>query len=92
MRERIGPEKFGLAYPDRIASRYVRDAFPGDGLATILIDEQAGGGEAGVDTQPLARLVQMRIDGMFGYPQFAGDLLGAEMFVHQPQALTFALS
>ena len=92
LRRGIRPEQFGRAYPDRIGSRHVRDGFRRDGVAGVLIDEKAGRGETGIDAQPLARLIQMSVDGVLGDAELAGDLLGAEVLIHQPQALAFALS
>ena len=51
--------------------------------------QEAGGLEPVVDAQLAPRAVAVGVDGRLGHPQFARDLLGAEMLVDQPQAITF---
>jgi hypothetical protein len=72
-------------YPDRIPSRR-----GGEAERSILSGHKAGGLIAGLDAEPLARLVDVRIDRVFGDAKAAGDLLGAEMLVDEPQTLPFA--
>jgi hypothetical protein len=50
--------------------------------------QDAGGLEAVVDAELAARAVAVGVDGRLRHAEFAGDLLGAEMLVDQPQAIT----
>jgi hypothetical protein len=52
-----------------------------------VVGQDAGGGEAVVHAETLARLVEMGVHGVLGDLQFAGDLLGGQVAVDQPQAL-----
>jgi hypothetical protein len=52
-----------------------------------VIDQGAGGFEAVLHAQTLARLVEVGVDGVLGDVQLAGDLLGRQMPVDQPQTL-----
>jgi hypothetical protein len=62
-----------------------------DGLGPVASrGDQAGGLVAVGDAQSAPRLVEMPVDGVLGQAQAASDLLGAEMLVHQLQAITFA--
>jgi len=51
-----------------------------------MVGQGAGGGEAVLQAEALARLVQVGVHGVLGNLQFAGDLLGREMPIDQPQA------
>lgn len=52
-----------------------------------MIGQQPSGMVAVADPQLAASAVAIGVDGGLGHPQLAGDLLGAEMTVHQAQAL-----
>ena len=52
--------------------------------------EQAGGFVAVVHAQPLARLVEVGVDGVLGDAELAADLLGAQVLLDQAQAFTLA--
>ena len=78
-----------FGYPDRIASRRIRDAGTLVG-SPVMGGEQAGGGEAAVDAEPLAGVVEMGVDRMFGDAEMTGDFLGAQVFFHQAQAVPLA--
>ncbi len=75
------------AYPDRVGSRSDRD-----GRGVVPGGEQPGRLVAIVDSQPMARLIDVGVDGVFGDSQPPGDLLGAEVLMDQPQALALARS
>jgi hypothetical protein len=51
--------------------------------------DAAGGVITILGAQPLARLVDVGVDGVFGVAEPAADLLGAQVFIDEPQALTF---
>ena len=50
--------------------------------------QDAGGLEAVVDAQLAPGAVAIGVDRRLGHAELAGDLLGAEMLVDQPQAIT----
>jgi hypothetical protein len=52
--------------------------------------DKAGGVIAGADAEALARLVQVRVDGVLGDAEAARDLFGTEVLINQPQAFPFA--
>jgi hypothetical protein len=56
------------------------------------VAQQSGGGVAISHSQFLAGAVAIGVNGRLGHAQFTGDLLGAEMPVHEAQAFQFALS
>jgi hypothetical protein len=56
--EQIRPEQGRFGYPDRVASRRIRDG-------AVVRGDQAGGVVAGIDSQALARLVEVGVYGMF---------------------------
>jgi len=65
-----------FSYPDRIASRRVRDAGTLVG-GPIMGGEQAGGGETAVDAEALAGVVEVGVHGMLGDAKLTRDFLGA---------------
>ena len=54
-----------------------------------MIGQQSGGVVAVVDPQLAPRPVAIGVHRGLGHPQLTGDLLGAEMAIHQAQALPF---
>jgi hypothetical protein len=52
--------------------------------------EHAGGRKAGLGAEPLARLVEMGVDRVLGDAELARDLLGAQVLLHQTQAVPLA--
>ena len=59
------------------------------GRAGIAGGQEPRGGVAVVHAQALTRLVEVGVDGVLGDAELAPDLLGAQVFIDQPQA--FAL-
>jgi hypothetical protein len=55
------------------------------------IEDPARGVIAVGRAEALAGLVQMPVDGVFGEPQLAGDLLGAHMAIDESEALALTL-
>ncbi len=81
----IKPERGRRAYPDRVASRRVRD-----GVSAVVGGDQAGGVVPRIDAQALARLIEVCVDSVLGNAEAAGDFLRAEVLIDQPE--TFPLS
>ena len=82
MRE-IRPQGERFGYPDRVASRRIRDG-------AIVCGDETSGVVSCLHPQALARLIEMGIDGVLRDSEAPGDLLGAEVLINQPQ--TFALT
>jgi hypothetical protein len=69
---RIRRQNRGWGYPDRVASRRVRD-----GRFTIKGGDEAGGVVTRDHAEPLAGFIQMSVDRVLGDAQAAGDLFRA---------------
>jgi len=83
--DEVRPEERWFGYPDRIASRCIRDG-------AIMGGDQAGGVIARANAQTLARLVEVGVDGVLGDAEAAGDLFGTEVLIDQAQAFALARS
>ena len=59
-------------------------------MVNVELAGQPGGGVAILDAELAARAVAVGVDRGFRHAQFAGDLLGRQMLIDQPQA--FALT
>ena len=79
------PKFAARAYPVRVGSRS-----GGDGRSPLMGSHAAGGVVAVLCAQPLARLVDVGVDGVLGDAELTADLLGAQVFVDEPQTLAFA--
>jgi hypothetical protein len=60
-------------------------------MVNVSAAQQAGGFVAVVHPELAAGAVAIGVDGGLRHPELAGDLLGAEMLVHEAQAFSFAL-
>ena len=60
-------------------------------MVNVVAAQQAGGLVAVVHAELAARAVAVGVHRGLGHPELAGDLLGAEVLVDEPQALPFAL-
>jgi len=54
-----------------------------------MVGQQAGGMIAVIDSQLAPGAVAIGVHGGLGHAELTGDLLGAEMAIHQAQALPF---
>ena len=60
-------------------------------MVNVVAAQQAGGLVTVVHAELAPRAVAVGVHERLRHPQLPGDLLGAEMLVHEPQALPFAL-
>jgi hypothetical protein len=79
------PERVHHAYPDRVASRRVRD-----GGRSVAGGDQARRVVTRIDAEPLTGFVQVGVYGVLGNPQPPGDLLGAQVLIYKTQAFALA--
>ena len=59
-------------------------------MVNVELSGEARSGVAILDAQLAAGAVAIGVDGSLRHAEFAGDLLGRQVLIHQPQAFTFA--
>jgi hypothetical protein len=59
-------------------------------MVNVELTGQAGGGVAVLDAELAPGAVAIGVDRSLGHAQFAGDLLGRQVLVHEPQAFALA--
>jgi hypothetical protein len=59
-------------------------------MVNVELPGEPGGGVAVLDAELAPGAVAVGVDGSLGHAEFAGDLLGGQMLVHQAQAFTLA--
>ena len=60
-------------------------------MVNVVSPQEAGGFVAIADAELAPGAVAIGVHGRLGHAQFTGDLLGAQMLIHQAQAFPFAL-